>query len=102
MSHFTAVAVGRPEIPPRKVSSRLRSQLVYFMTAPNAAGVPPLLENEFWFDSAEVAKWLDEGVIDLVSPLDTANMTEVELTEEQEAWLDWLKSNTISHVRILD
>ena len=30
------------------------------------------------------------GVFYLVSPLDTANMTEVEITEEQESLLGWL------------
>ena len=102
MSDFTAVAVGRPEIPPRKLTPRLRSQLVYFMTVPGAAGVPDLLENEFWFDPTEVARWLDDGVIDLVSPLDTANMTEVELSEEQESFLEWLQSKQVAHVRVLD
>ncbi len=42
--------------------------------------------------------WM-EGVFLLVSPLDTENMTEVELTEEQEALLNWLDRNKIQHVR---
>jgi hypothetical protein len=37
-----------------------------------------------------------------VSPLDSANATEVELTEEQEALLTWLDSHQIEHVRVLD
>ena len=39
----------------------------------------------------EVTKWLDDGVFYLVSPLDSANTTEVELTEEQEEFLNWLQ-----------
>ena len=35
----------------------------------------------------------------LVSPLDSANATEVELTEEQEALLAWLQKNDVQHVR---
>ena len=50
----------------------------------------------------EVAKWLDDGVFYLVSPLDTANMTEVELTEEQETMLTWLDRNQIQHVRVVE
>ena len=60
------------------------------MTSPAAAGVPPLGENEYWFAQAEVAEWLADGVFYLVSPLDSANMTEVELSEEQEVMLNWL------------
>ena len=41
-----------------------------------------------------------KGVFYLVSPLDSANMTEVELTEEQEALLIWLDKNQIEHVRV--
>ena len=37
----------------------------------------------------------------LVSPLDTANMTEVELSEEQEDFLNWLKSSDVRHVRVV-
>jgi hypothetical protein len=70
------------------------------MGSPGAEGVPPLEENEYWFDPREVAAWLDEGVFYLVSPLDTANQTEVELTEEQEDFLDWLKGTGVTHVRI--
>ena len=38
----------------------------------------------------------------LVSPLDTANMTEVELTEEQETVLGWLDRNQVQHVRVVE
>ena len=96
------VSVDQPGASPLSVSARLRSQLVYFMADATAAGVPPLGENEYWFNRQEVAKWLDEGVFYLVSPLDTANMTEVELTEEQESMLTWLQKNDIQRVRVLD
>jgi hypothetical protein len=78
----------------------MRAQLVYFMTTPASPGVPPLAENEYWFARSEVTKWLEEGVFYLVSPLDTANRTEVELSEEQEAMLFWLEKNGIQHVRV--
>ena len=70
------------------------------MSARDTPGIPPLGEDDFWFDPAEVAKWVDEGVFYLVSPLDTDNMTEVELTEEQEAFLAWLHTQEVRHVRI--
>lgn len=40
-------------------------------------------------------------MIALVSPLDTANMTEVELSEEQEAMLLWLQKERIQHVKVV-
>jgi hypothetical protein len=102
MSQPLLVSVDQPGASPLSISARLRSQLVYFMTDATAAGVPPLGENEYWFTREEVAKWLDEGVFYLVSPLDTANMTEVELTEDQEAMLGWLARNQIQHVRVVE
>ncbi len=100
MPQPTLVPLDRPEAGRRPISPRLRTQLVYFMAAPGAPGVPALGENEYWFEPADVAHWLDEGVFHLVSPLDTANMTEVELTEEQESLLNWLNSTGVKHVRL--
>jgi hypothetical protein len=100
MARPELVPLDRPEVGPRAISLRLRSQLVYFVSPSGAPGVPTLGDNEYWFDPAEVDKWLDDGVFYLVSPLDTANMTEVELTEEQESLLGWLKSERVQHVRV--
>jgi hypothetical protein len=102
MSQPMLVAVDRPGAIPLPISVRLRSQLVYFMTMPASPGVPPLGENELWIAQAEVARWLAEGVFYLVSPLDSANQTEVELSEEQEVMLSWLDKNGIQHVRVVD
>jgi hypothetical protein len=102
MSQIKLVAVDRPEASALPISTRLRSQLVYFMTSTGTPGVPSLGENEFWFARDEIAKWLDEGVFYLVSPLDSANMTEVEITEEQEVMLFWLSRNQIQHVRAVE
>ncbi len=94
--------IDRPEVPPRPITTRLRGQLVYFIASPSDPGVPPLGENEYFFTAAEIAKWLDEGVFYLVSPLDTANMTEVEITEEQEDLFGWLQSNKVQHIRVIE
>jgi hypothetical protein len=102
MSQAKLVPVDRPDVPPFSISHRLRAQLVYFMTLADAPGVPPLGENEYWFARGEITKWLSEGVFYLVSPLDTENMTEVELTEEQEVLLAWLDRHGIQHVRVVE
>ncbi|MBX6315001.1 MAG: hypothetical protein IRY99_19110 [Isosphaeraceae bacterium] len=101
MAHLALVPVDHPEVAPWPISPRLRTQLAYFMTPPDAPGVPPLGADEYWIAAADVARWLDEGVFHLVSPLDTAHTTEVELSEEQEALLEWLRANRIQHVRVV-
>lgn len=100
MSAPRLLPLDRPEIPPRPLSPRLRSQLVYFTSAQGAPGVPPLGESEYYFATDDVAQWLDEGVLYLVSPLDTDHETEIELTEEQEAFLAWLQANKIQHAKV--
>jgi hypothetical protein len=102
MSQPRLLPVERPDVAPLTISERLRGQLVYFMTPPGSADVPALEENEFWLARDEVARWLDEGVFYLVSPLDSANATEVEITEEQEALLIWLNKHGIQHLRLLE
>lgn len=94
------IAVGRPEVKPLIISSRLRSQFIYFASPSNATGIPKLAENEFHFPLTDTRTWHEDGVIFLVSPLDTDNKTEVELTEEQEDLMAWLVKNEVEHVRI--
>jgi hypothetical protein len=101
MSSFKLVSIDRPEVPPLPLSARLKSQLVYFRTMADAPGVPVLEEDEYWFARDEVGKWLSEGVFYLVSPLDTENKTEVELSEEQEVFLGWLEEHGVQHVRVV-
>jgi len=99
MARLVLVPLDRPEVAPMAITPRLRNQLVYFMSARDTPGIPALGDEDFWFDADEVAKWVDDGVFYLVSPLDTATMTEVELSEEQEALLTWLHARKVRHVR---
>jgi hypothetical protein len=100
MSAPRLVPIDRPGVAPLAISTRLRGQLVYFMTPAGSEGLPELGEDEYWFARDEVSSWLDEGVIAVVSPLDSANATEVELSEEQEAVLSWLREHDVQHVRV--
>jgi hypothetical protein len=101
MSAIRLLPIDRQDVAPLAISERLRGQLVYFMTPPGTPGTAALNDDEFWFAPTDVEKWLDEGVFYLVSPLDSANATEVELTEEQEALLSWLRRNGVRHVRVV-
>lgn len=94
------VPIDRPEVAPLTITPRLRSQLVYFMSAPDTPGLPPLGPNEYWIAREEVERALDEGVVLLVSPLDTENFTEVEINEDQESLLEWLRRHEVQHFRI--
>jgi hypothetical protein len=93
-------AVDRPELAPYKMSDRFRHEVAYFMSVPGEAGVPTLGPGEYWIDLDHVRRWLDEGAILVVSPLDSARQTDVELNEEQEAWLEWMVQHRIQHIRL--
>ncbi|MEX2112286.1 MAG: hypothetical protein WD845_03830 [Pirellulales bacterium] len=93
-------AVDRAEVLPLTMSARFGHDIAYFMTPPGERGAPRLPSGEYWIDLDEARRWLDEGVLLLVSPLDSENQAEVELSEEQEVWLEWLLANGIQHVRL--
>jgi hypothetical protein len=99
---YRLLAVDHPEVPPLEISARLRSQLVYFMTPPDEPHVPSLAAHEYWIDASQTAQWLADGVIAVVSPLDEAHRTVVELSEEQETFLEWLETYQVQHVRVQD
>src|SRR5688572_30658792 len=93
-------ALDQPNVPPLAMPNRFRMEVVYFMTPPGEPGVPPLGENEFWIAAADARRWLDEQVIYVVSPLDAENKAEIELSEEHEAFVQWLVAHGVQHVRL--
>lgn len=94
------VAVDRPEVAPLAMPDRFRHDVAYFMSPQGNPGVPHLETDEFWIDPAAAARWLDEGVLELISPLDSRNTTEVEISPEQEEFLQWLNRHQVSRVRL--
>ena|ERR1700676_3146589 len=93
-------AVGRPELPPLAMPDRFRTDIAYFITPAGEPGVPPLGPGEYWVRLEDARRWLDDGVLSLVSPLDSENRTEVELSDEQESWLRWMVANSVQQIRI--
>ncbi|MGC3969970.1 MAG: hypothetical protein QM775_22380 [Pirellulales bacterium] len=93
-------ALDRPELAPHSMPDRFRTEIAYFMTVP-PPGAAPLGPGEYLVSTADVRVWLDEGVFRLVSPLDSASQAEIELTEEQEAWLEWMVDNHVERIRIV-
>jgi len=94
-------ALDRPAAPPLELPDRFRMEIPFFMTPAGDRKAPPkLAEGEYWIDVDEAKNWLDEGVVYVVSPLDAENQAEIELTEYHEAFLQWLITHGISHVRV--
>ena len=78
---------------------RFRQEITFFMTSAGEPGVPNLGRGEYWIRLADAKSILDEGCLRIVSPLDSATRAEIELSEEQENWLEWMIANNIEHVR---
>jgi hypothetical protein len=93
-------AVERPELPPLEMPDRFKYDIAYFMTPPGEHGVPPLSEGHYWVRLVDARRWLDEGVLSLVSPLDSEHTAEAEISDEQQAWLEWMIDNDVEHVRL--
>lgn len=94
----TVVAVDRPELAPFPMPERFRTEVAYFMSTPAAGETWPA--GEYRVAARDIRTWLDEGVFRLVSPLDSATQAEIELSEEQEAWLEWMSANQVERIRI--
>ncbi|MEK6247760.1 MAG: hypothetical protein N2C12_06240 [Planctomycetales bacterium] len=93
-------AMHHDEIPPLEMPDRFLRDIAYFMTPAGEDGVPELGKKEFWVGLKEAQQWLDDGVLEVVSPLDSQRHAEIEISEQQEAWLEWMVKNQIEHVRL--
>ena len=94
-------AVERPDLNPFEMPERFRTEVAFFMTPAGESGVPDrLAEREYWVRLEDARRWLDDFVVRIVSPLDAAAQTELELTDEQEAWLQWIVDHKIQHIRL--
>ncbi len=95
------VPVDRTELAPFKMPDRFRHDVTYFATSPGETGGPATLgENEWWVRLSDANEFYDEGVLRIVSPFDSHSTAELEITEEQEAWLRWMIDNRIEHIRL--
>jgi hypothetical protein len=93
-------AVDRPELTPLEMPARFKYDVAYFMTPSGEGGAPALAAGEYWISLADARRWLDVGTLTLVSPLDSENQAEVEISEEQEKWLEWMVANGVERVRV--
>lgn len=93
-------AVGRRDLPPFSMPDRFRHDIAYFMCVEASSGDETILPGEYRIRSEDAARWLADGVFNVVSPLDSASQTEIELSDEQEAWLQWIVAEKIDRVRL--
>ena len=94
-------AVDRDDVPRLAMPDRFRHDVTYFATPAGMQDAPAALpEGEYWIRAADARKILDDGTITIVSPLDSASRTEIEITEDQERWLEWLLDHAVERVRI--
>lgn len=100
MGYVLVEAVGRDDLPGLKMPTRFRHEVTYFMSVAGEPGVPALGPNEYFIRLTDAQRVLDEGVFRLVSPLDSANRAAIDLSEEQEIWLEWLTAHAIEHIRL--
>lgn len=80
---------------------RFRMEIVYFMTPGDHPDSPKLAADEYWIRSADALRWLDEGVVSIVSPLSAEVTADIELTDYHERWLDWMIEEQVEHVGLL-
>lgn len=93
-------ALDQPNIKPLQLPDRFKTEVVYFMTPADKLGRPPFPPGEYWIDLKEAKTWLDDYVIEVVSPLAADVKAEMELTDYQEQWLEWLLENKVQHIRV--
>jgi hypothetical protein len=96
------VPVDQPHVVPYLMPPRFRTDVAYFMTPAGEPGVPPLGPHEYFIRHHDARRWLEEMCISLVSPLSADATTEIEISDEQEAWLEWMVRHEIQHIRVED
>ena len=94
------IPLDQPDVPPLTMPDRFRKEVVYFMTPAEGVGAPQLGKDEYWVRLEDSARWLDDGFFSLVSPLDAHSVAEIEITEEQEEWLEWMVVHKITSIRL--
>lgn len=96
------VPVSISSLTPHLMPDRFRHDVTYFCTPAGTQGAPAKLpEREYWVRLDDSRQALHDGVIRIVSPLDSASTTEIEITEEQENWLRWMVQHQIEHIRLV-
>lgn len=93
-------AVDRTDVPVLEMPDRFKTEVVYFMTPPDELGIQNAPPNHYWINLNSAKQWLDDFVIEVVSPLAADAKAEMELTDYQETWLEWVVKYNVEHLLI--
>ena len=90
-------AYGRDDVPCFEMPERFRHEVTFF-ASDRGPGGEPLGAGEWWIDRGEAENVLADGIVRVASPLASEGRAEIELSEEQEAWLEWVVKNKVERV----
>ena len=97
MPRYFVSSIEKPEIEPFEITAELRVQLQYFTTGETR---DPERLNEYFFPLLRSRELLEDGVFYMVSPLDSQNQSEIEITLEQEIFLEWIVEKGIEKITV--
>lgn len=90
----------KPDLAPLAMPERFRTEVSYFITPSGEHGIPKLPTGQYWVRLEDARRWLDDGGVEVISPLAPDAKAEFELTEEQETWLEWMIEHQLQHIRV--
>jgi hypothetical protein len=93
------IPLDRPHVLPFLMPPRFKTEIVWF-TSLDGKDVPALGVDEYFVRLDDARRFLELLVVEIVSPLSEERKTEIELTEDHEAWLKWMVEHEIQHVRL--
>jgi hypothetical protein len=94
-------AIEKPDLPPFEMPARFKHDIAYFAALAGEPGVPETIaEGQWWVRREDAQRIYDDGVIRVVSPLNVEITAELEISDEQEAWLQWMIEHEIEHLRL--
>ena len=95
------ISITPPDVGSIEMPDRFRKEIVYFMSPTDCEGAPTCGKNQYWIPLENSREWLEDGVFSLVSPLDAESKAEIELTEDQERWLEWMVKNGVTVIELV-
>ena len=99
--NISVTAIDQTGVPALRMPARFRHDVTYFATPAGVQSAPAqLAAGEYWIQSSDARTIFEDGVITIVSPLDSASRTDIEITEDQERFLEWLIQHSVQHIRV--
>ncbi len=92
-------AVNRPDIVPFPMPERFVHEITFFVAMPGEGGVPKLPAREYWVRLDRCQRFPRRGSRENRFAARQRHESEkIELSEEQEIWLEWMIKFEIEHI----